>query len=281
MVTLGVLLHLVLGARRREPNNGSLAFRQCGHLLVASSLACNNMPFHWLCRQAHWQWIPHGSRDHDFSAGQCIRQWRAILCDVRRMHSSWRCRCALLALLHLNFRLCHQPVLLLRCCNLRLTKLHGYCKATKWRFRMVAPAGLQSRLAGFFGAGLAVLQVIEEEGLQQAAQEVGAHLLARLELLQQGRPYLGDVRGLGLMVGIEVVTDGHSLAHAPKLSHWIKVQLTPPPPECKHLAMLLRVSTWQCAHRIASAFHVLLQHRYAFASAPCGCHDYTYDRRRR
>lgn len=146
---------------------------------------------------------------------------------------------------------------------------------------MVAPAGLQSRLAGFFGAGLAVLQVIEEEGLQQAAQEVGAHLLARLELLQQGRPYLGDVRGLGLMVGIEVVTDGHSLARAPKLSHWIKVQLTPPPPECKHLAMLLRVSTWQCAHRIASAFHVLLQHRYAFASAPCGCYDYTYDRRRR
>lgn len=72
-------------------------------------------------------------------------------------------------------------------------------------------------------AGLAVLQVIQEEGLQRAAQEVGAHLRAGLQALQPGRPYLGDVRGLGLMLGIEVVSDGDSLAHAPKLAHWIKV----------------------------------------------------------
>lgn len=81
-----------------------------------------------------------------------------------------------------------------------------------------------------------MLQVIEEEGLQQAAQEVGAHLRARLEALQQGRPYLGDVRGLGLMVGIEVVTNGHSLARAPKLAHWIKVR-----------QLLLKIRTWQCS----------------------------------
>ena len=69
-----------------------------------------------------------------------------------------------------------------------------------------------------------MLQVIEEERLQEAALEVGAHLRARLQALQGGRPYLGDVRGLGLMLGIEVVSNGGSLAHAPKLAHWIKVR---------------------------------------------------------
>ena len=41
--------------------------------------------------------------------------------------------------------------------------------------------------------------------------------------LQAGRPFLGDVRGLGLMLGIECVSDG-TLAHAPKVAHWIKVR---------------------------------------------------------
>lgn len=75
--------------------------------------------------------------------------------------------------------------------------------------------------------GLAVMRVIKEEGLQQSAAAVGAHLRIRLEALQGGRPYIGDVRGLGLMLGIEIVSDS-SLTHAPALAHWIKVSLCCP-----------------------------------------------------
>ncbi len=46
----------------------------------------------------------------------------------------------------------------------------------------------------------------------------------RFDALQEGRPYLGDVRGLGLMLGIECVSDAATLAHAPKLAAWIRVR---------------------------------------------------------
>lgn len=73
-------------------------------------------------------------------------------------------------------------------------------------------------------AGLAVLRVIRKQQLQQAALTVGAHLRRHLLTLQQGRSYIGDVRGLGLMLGIEIVSDD-SLAHAPALAHWIKEKM--------------------------------------------------------
>ncbi len=55
--------------------------------------------------------------------------------------------------------------------------------------------------------GLAVLEVIRDEALQQNALEVGNHLLVGLKKLMKKYSLLGDVRGHGLFVGAELVTD--------------------------------------------------------------------------
>ena len=54
-------------------------------------------------------------------------------------------------------------------------------------------------------AALATLQVIEDEGLLERSQEIGAVLQERLHALQNKFDKIGDVRGLGAMVGIEFV----------------------------------------------------------------------------
>lgn len=56
-------------------------------------------------------------------------------------------------------------------------------------------------------AGLAVLDIIEEENLLQRARDLGRHMMARFEAMQQKHDLIGDVRGLGAMVGLELVTD--------------------------------------------------------------------------
>lgn len=56
-------------------------------------------------------------------------------------------------------------------------------------------------------AGHAVLKVIEKEKLQENAQLVGSYLKERLNALKDKYEIIGDVRGRGLMLGVELVTD--------------------------------------------------------------------------
>jgi alanine-glyoxylate transaminase/(R)-3-amino-2-methylpropionate-pyruvate transaminase len=56
-------------------------------------------------------------------------------------------------------------------------------------------------------AGRAVLQVIDEEGLQANAKAVGARLRQVLEALHQRHEIVGEVRGRGLMLAVELVKD--------------------------------------------------------------------------
>jgi 4-aminobutyrate aminotransferase-like enzyme len=62
--------------------------------------------------------------------------------------------------------------------------------------------------------GLAVLDVIEGEGLQAHAMRAGAQLLAQLRDLLPRQALIGDVRGAGLFVGIELVRDRQTLEPA-------------------------------------------------------------------
>jgi 4-aminobutyrate aminotransferase len=55
--------------------------------------------------------------------------------------------------------------------------------------------------------GLAVINVIEEDDLKTNARVVGDYLKQRLLELQEKHPIIGDVRGMGLMLGIELVKD--------------------------------------------------------------------------
>jgi adenosylmethionine-8-amino-7-oxononanoate aminotransferase len=66
-------------------------------------------------------------------------------------------------------------------------------------------------------AALKNIQIIEEDGLVQNSAETGAYFLEQLESLKEDHPIIGDVRGRGCMLGIELVSDrGTKVSFAPE-----------------------------------------------------------------
>lgn len=74
--------------------------------------------------------------------------------------------------------------------------------------------------------GLAVLDVISNEDLQGSALRVGKYLTGRLETQKEKHPLIGDIRGCGLFVGVELVKD--------------RVKLTPATAEAQHVIYRLK-----------------------------------------
>ncbi len=105
----------------------------------------------------------------------------------------------------------------------------------------VARRSLVERFSGKYGyfntfggnpvsaaAGLAVLEVVEQEDLQQNALHVGARLRSGLEQIATERALIGDVRGHGLFIAIELVEDRETrqpaTAHANRIVNELKTR---------------------------------------------------------
>lgn len=65
--------------------------------------------------------------------------------------------------------------------------------------------------------GLKVLEIVERDNLVERAKVAGARLEAGLRTLQQRFPCIGDVRGRGLLLGVEIVVDRQTKEPAPEL----------------------------------------------------------------
>jgi 4-aminobutyrate aminotransferase-like enzyme len=83
--------------------------------------------------------------------------------------------------------------------------------------------------------GRAVLRVVDREARQAHCAAVGAHLQARLRALADKHDIIGDVRGAGLMLGVEFVKDKATKASVCwwggggqdvcSVQHWIQQRL--------------------------------------------------------
>lgn len=82
------------------------------------------------------------------------------------------------------------------------------------RPELVEEFGRKARYFNTFGgnavaiaAATAVLDVIEGEGLTENAREIGAYLQDGIRARAEAHPCIGDVRGAGLFLGVEIVSD--------------------------------------------------------------------------
>jgi len=67
-------------------------------------------------------------------------------------------------------------------------------------------------------AALAVLDVIEEERLIERAGRIGKHLMTRLQAIQRESDCIGEIRGMGAMVGVEIVDHSIQERSAPEVT---------------------------------------------------------------
>jgi 4-aminobutyrate aminotransferase len=68
-------------------------------------------------------------------------------------------------------------------------------------------------------SAIATLEVIEREGLLERARDTGSYIMDALAEMQPRHPSMGDVRGRGLMIGIELVMDKETKERAAGLRH--------------------------------------------------------------
>ncbi len=81
------------------------------------------------------------------------------------------------------------------------------------------PSGSSSSYGGnplASAAGLAALEIITRENLVENSRRVGAAMLARLQAMQEKHRMIGDVRGKGLLLGLELVKDRRTKELIPK-----------------------------------------------------------------
>lgn len=78
----------------------------------------------------------------------------------------------------------------------------------------IMDAPTAGRIGGTYGgnpvacaAALATIELMEREQLPNRAEQIGAKIVAKMRELQQQYPQIGDIRGLGAMVAIELVKD--------------------------------------------------------------------------
>jgi 4-aminobutyrate aminotransferase/(S)-3-amino-2-methylpropionate transaminase len=84
-----------------------------------------------------------------------------------------------------------------------------------------APGGLGGTFGGnpvACAAALAVLEVIERDGICARARDIGAIAIRRMQAMQERYPCIGDVRGIGAMTAMELVNNGSSREPAPALT---------------------------------------------------------------
>src|SRR5690606_33331032 len=67
-------------------------------------------------------------------------------------------------------------------------------------------------------AALAVFEIFEEEPLLERANEIGRAMLARMEGWKQQFPFVGDARGRGAMIALEIVKDQKTKEPDPELT---------------------------------------------------------------
>ena len=73
--------------------------------------------------------------------------------------------------------------------------------------------------------GAEVLSIVDDEGLQANAAAMGERLLSGLRDLQDRFDLIGDVRGRGLFIGVELVTDSYSKVPATALAGYVSNRL--------------------------------------------------------
>ena len=112
----------------------------------------------------------------------------------------------------------------------------------------LAPGEMSSTTGGnplSSAAGLAVLDIMEEEKLPEHALNVGTYLLERLKKIQSQVDILGDVRGRGLVIGLEFVTDRKSMEPSEEITKEVVMRL------CQNGLLVGRVGIYGSVIRVA------------------------------